>query len=74
MALNNTSSDSDDEIGKSRAMIFPHEKPLHEILGGGKGTPLFHLCHFLLYFIYYLIWTCNKIVPTNKYSMKENES
>ncbi|RHN42365.1 hypothetical protein MtrunA17_Chr8g0376101 [Medicago truncatula] len=36
MALNNTSSDSDDEIGKSRAMIFPHEKPLHEILGGGK--------------------------------------
>jgi hypothetical protein len=40
MAHHNTSSDSDDEIGKSRAMIFPHEKPLHEILGGGKGTPL----------------------------------
>ncbi|KAK2383965.1 reticulon protein B8 [Trifolium repens] len=36
----NTSSDSDDEIAKSQAIIFPHEKPIHEILGGGKVADL----------------------------------
>ncbi|XP_050902938.1 reticulon-like protein B9 isoform X3 [Lathyrus oleraceus] len=31
----NTSSDSDNEIS-TRTKLFEHEKPIHEILGGGK--------------------------------------
>jgi len=34
----NTSSDSDNEIATTRTKIFEHEKSIHEILGGGKGT------------------------------------
>ncbi|XP_058727305.1 reticulon-like protein B9 [Vicia villosa] len=32
----NTSSDSDNEISATRTNLFQHEKPVHEILGGGK--------------------------------------
>lgn len=31
-------SDSDDEIVKTQATILSRDKPIHEILGGGKGT------------------------------------
>ncbi|XP_061353256.1 reticulon-like protein B9 [Gastrolobium bilobum] len=32
----NASSDSDNEIITTRPKLFEHEKPIHEILGGGK--------------------------------------
>ncbi|KAK7314594.1 hypothetical protein VNO77_33120 [Canavalia gladiata] len=32
----NTSSDSDNEITTTRAKLFGHEKPMHDVLGGGK--------------------------------------
>jgi hypothetical protein len=47
----NSSSDSDDEIAKSQTMIFPHEKPIHEILGGGKGTN-----YFIFVTFYYILF------------------
>lgn len=38
--MNDTSSDSENEIIGSRAKLFGHEEPIHEVLGGGKGTTL----------------------------------
>lgn len=37
---NDTSSDSDNEIIGARVKLFGHEKPIHQVLGGGKGTTL----------------------------------
>jgi len=37
---NETSSDSDNEIIGARVKLFGHEKPIHQLLGGGKGTTL----------------------------------
>nr|ACU17115.1 unknown [Glycine max] len=34
--MNDTSSDSENEIIGSRAKLFGHEEPIHEVLGGGK--------------------------------------
>ncbi|XP_047161031.1 reticulon-like protein B9 [Vigna umbellata] len=33
---NDTSSDSDNEIIRARVKLFGHEKPIHQVLGGGK--------------------------------------
>ncbi|WVZ14837.1 hypothetical protein V8G54_012403 [Vigna mungo] len=33
---NDTSSDSDNEIIGARVKLFGHEKPIHQVLGGGK--------------------------------------
>lgn len=44
----NTPSDSDNEIITTRPKLFEHEKSIHEILGGGKGTIKFNFIYFIL--------------------------
>lgn len=48
-----TSSDSENEIIHTRAKLFGNEKPIHEVLGGGKGT-----MHFKFQFHSLLVISC----------------
>lgn len=58
----NTSYDSDDEITTTQAKIFPHGKPIHEVLGGGKGTISFVFVIFSDIFTCFLLVTCKQLM------------
>ena len=58
----NASSDSDNEITTTRAKIFAHGKPIHEVLGGGKGN---NLCCFSAFCFMNSCWALDSPINNN---------